>query len=184
LKPSVRCGLRLNPFPDAADRGLGQSAAFGHLLPRPVGGVFRGRFQGRYHDVLDLFGGDRGFASRARFVDQTVQPGLDEPAPPLTHRRHRNTKLRGDFLVRQTSRAGQNDPRAQRQSLRRLPPPNQPLQLLVFTRCQLQQRFRSSSHDTILSHDNETQAQDTSLSGQIRPYTADERASRYWRRPG
>jgi hypothetical protein len=46
-----------------------------------------------------------------------------------------------DFLVRQTGRTGQNDPRTQRQSLRRFPPSNPPFQLLGFIRCQLQQAF-------------------------------------------
>ena len=64
LEPVRPCGLSSNarqirPMSTSTARSLG------HLRPRPVGGVLRGRFQRRDHDVLDLFGGDRRAAAPA-----------------------------------------------------------------------------------------------------------------------
>jgi hypothetical protein len=125
--------------------------------------MLRGRFQRRDNHLLHLFSGDRGPTPRSRLIDQTVQPRLYEPGPPLTDRWHRNPQLRSDFFVRQTGRTGQYDPRSQRQSLRRFPPSNPPSQLLGFIRCQLQQGFRPSCHTQIPTYDNEIAAQDTGI---------------------
>ena len=105
---------------------------------------------------------DRWLAARSQIVGQTVQPRLHEPGPPPTHRRHRNPQSRSNFLVCQTRRAGQHDPRTQCQTLRRLSSYSPPLQLLEFLGCQLQQGFWPSGHHPTLLHDNQTQPQDTS----------------------
>ena len=91
--------LELERPPDPPDARLRQPGPLGHLRPRPVRGMLRGRLQRRDHHVLDLLGSDRGRPSRPLVIGQAVQPQLHEPRPPLTHRRRRDALPSGDLLV-------------------------------------------------------------------------------------
>jgi hypothetical protein len=49
-----------------------------------MGRILRRRLQRCHDDLLNLIGRDRRRAPRTRLVDQTIQAGLDKPAPPFT----------------------------------------------------------------------------------------------------
>src|SRR5215208_2701636 len=68
--------MRLEPerFPDPADRRLGQSGLGGHRGSRPMRGIFGGTLQRGHYHRLDLLVGDAARSSRARLIDQAVEP--------------------------------------------------------------------------------------------------------------
>lgn len=104
--------LQFERLPDPSDRGLGQAGAFGHLRPRPVRGILRRGLQRRHHHVLDLLRGDHRRSARARLIDQAIQPGLQEPGPPLANRVRRAAHPLGHRLVVQAFAAAKHDPGA------------------------------------------------------------------------
>ena len=163
LKESARCGLSSNARQIRPIVDLDQPAALGHLRPRPVRRIRRRGLQRGHHHVLDLLGADRRRAPRSRIIAQPIQPQLDEPGPPLTHRRLSHALTHRNILVAQPRRAAQHDPRAQRQRLRRRPPPSPPLQLDPLLLRQLQHGLRatSSRHTPVYDICNELTAHDT-----------------------
>ena len=112
--------------------------------------VLRSGLKRRDQHLLDLLGGDRRRPPRPRIIREPIQPQLAEPPAPLAHRRRRHPTLRRHLLVRPALRALQNDPRAQRQRLRGLPPALPPHQLLALGVTQLQRLLGTSSSDTNL----------------------------------
>ena len=107
--------------------------------------VGRRLLQRRHHHLFDLVQQDRRRPARARLIDQAVQAVVDEPAPPLGDRVLHHPQVGRDLLVRRPGcGAGQDDPRPQRQRLRRLRPPRPPLQLVAFGAGQHQIRLRAS----------------------------------------
>ena len=105
-------------------------------------------FQRRCADPLDALVADRPRTARARLVAQPFQPVLNEPRPPLARRRPRYAQLSGNRSDSGTVRAGQDDPRPQRQSLRGLAPPHPPLKdppLIIGQHQRLKLRTRHDS---------------------------------------
>ncbi len=152
LEPVLSVGLEVEGPPDPPDRRAREPAALGHLRPRPVRGVARCRLQRGHHHVLDLLGADRRRPARSRLVDQPVEAVLDEPGPPLTHRRRRTPDPVRDRRVVQAVGARQHDPRPQCQRLGRRRPTRPAPQLftLVVGQDQLDLRTSCPRHIKIL----------------------------------
>src|SRR5512142_825480 len=89
--------------------------------------------------------GDRPRPTRPGLIAQPVQPQLAKPPAPLPDRRCRHPALPRDLRVRTPICAPQNDPRTQRQRLRRPPSPLPPNQLLTLGVTQLQHLLGTSS---------------------------------------
>ena len=94
----------------------------GQFTFRPVRGALGRLFQGPHYHLLDLGVGDRAGHPGAGLVAQPVQPAGQEPGPPLGDRGPADAQPRGDGDIGRAVRAGQHDPRPQRQPLRGLPP--------------------------------------------------------------
>src|SRR3712207_1756541 len=84
--------------------------------------VRRHALQGRGDHRLDARVVHRARRPRARLVAQPVQPPVQEAPPPLADRLVADAEFRRDLLVLGARRAGQHDPRPQRQGLRRRAP--------------------------------------------------------------
>ena len=144
LNPSARCGLsskwrQIRPIVE-----LRQPGTLRHRGPRPVRRVRRGLLQRRGDHVFDLVEQDRRRPTRARLVDQPVQPRRRRTGaatwPPCARRHPQSV---GDLLVRPPRSAQrQHDPRPQRQRLRRLRPPRPPRQLFALVVGEHQLRLR------------------------------------------
>ena len=80
-------GFELERFPDPSDRGFTEPGLFGHRRPGPMGGVFRGGFQGVGEDLFHLLVGDLPRGTGPGLVDQAVQAMLDEAGSPFAHGR-------------------------------------------------------------------------------------------------
>lgn len=167
LEPVLRMGLEVERAPDAARARPADPDALGHQPPAPVRRVPRRLLQRRRQQVLDHPVGDRRRSARPRLVRQAVQPRLEEPAPPLAHRRQAHADPFGDLLVRQSLRARQHDPATQRQSLRRPAAPGPTLQLVAFpvAQCQPDPGPPRPRHTPAIPESvNELKTQDTRLS--------------------
>ena len=90
----------------------------GQLPFRPVRGAVGDLFQGAHHHLLHLGISDGARHPRARFVGQAVRSAAQETGPSLAHRVAVNTQPRRDRKVAAALRAGQHNPRPQRQALR------------------------------------------------------------------
>jgi hypothetical protein len=89
---------------------------------------------------------DRARRTRARGIEQSVQPMLDEPGAPLRDGLLRHPlSARNNFVVG-TFGTRQNDACSQRQRLRGLAPQRQCRKLLTLVLGQHQFRLRSSTH--------------------------------------
>ncbi len=88
----------------------------------PVRGALGHLLQGAHHHLLHLGVGDRARHPRTGLVAQPVQPAGQEPGPPLPDGGPADAQPRGHGDIGPAVRAGQHDPRPQRQPLRGLPP--------------------------------------------------------------
>ena len=152
---NLSTGRRAN-LPDAhtrlrfieADLGEGvvghhQAVAATHLEPRKAGQVQRAGEARR-----EGLGGHRRRPAGPRIIHEPVQAMLQESRSPFADRGAADPEPLGHHRVRGARRALQNDPRAQRQSLRRLPPPSPADQLhtLLVTQDQISFRTPNSCH--------------------------------------
>ncbi len=109
FEPVSAVRFEVEGLPDPPNRGLGQSAAFGHLCPRPVRRVRRRRFQRGHDHVLNLIGGDHRRTARTRLIDQPIEAINDEAATPLAHRGRRAPQRLRDRRVIRTLGAHQHN---------------------------------------------------------------------------
>ena len=120
LKVSTRCAWRPNvcqiraivAFRQADRRAQGPSA--------PLRDLRRRRFQCARDHRDHVVVADRPGRPRPRLIAQPFEATQPKPFAPLTDAVTRRAQPRGDRSVRQTVRTAQHDPRAQRQTLRRL----------------------------------------------------------------
>ena len=99
----------------------GDADLAGQLPFGPVRGALRCLLQRPHHHLLHLGVGDGARHPRAGLIAQPVQPPGQEPGPPLAHGAPVHPQPRGDGDIGAAVRAGQHDPRPQRQPLRGLP---------------------------------------------------------------
>ena len=133
LNPSTRCGLRSNrrqirPIVD------GDRPTRRHRRPRPVRRVRPASPPASPTTTSSTLSNriDGGRPGRGSSTNPSRRL-VDEPAPPLGHRVRHHPQVGGDLLVRRPGfGAGQDDPRPQRQRLRRLRPPRPPIQLVTL----------------------------------------------------
>ncbi|MCW2930556.1 MAG: hypothetical protein JWM19_1518 [Actinomycetia bacterium] len=85
-------------------------------------GALRDLFQGAHHHLLHLGIGDGPRDARPGLIAQPVQPGRQEPGPPLGHGGPADAQPRRDRGIAAALGAGQHDPCPQCQPLRGLPP--------------------------------------------------------------
>ena len=111
--------LQSERAPDAAHRGLTESAALRHGARTPVRGVPRRAFQGQSDHPLDLCVRDLARRSRTRLIQQPRQPLPDEAMPPAPHRLPRDAGRGRDLPVGLGRGARQDEARALGQALRR-----------------------------------------------------------------
>jgi hypothetical protein len=138
--------LQTEGTPDAADGRLRQSRLLGHRARAPVRGVFRLHFQGARDDRFHIGIVHRARRPGSRRIAQTAQTLADETPTPLRNGLRGHRQFLGHNAIIQPLGTGQNDPRAQRQRLRRLAPARPSLQLLAFRCGQNQVRLGSTSH--------------------------------------
>ena len=93
--------MRLEPegLPDPADGRFRQPSLGGHRCSRPMRGILGGPLQCGHHHRLDLLVGHRARPSRARLVDQPIQPAFHKQPTPHAHRLRPNPDFAGDLLV-------------------------------------------------------------------------------------
>ena len=115
-------GLQPERPPDPVDTGRGDAHPPGQLPLGPVRGPLGRLLQRPHHHLLHLGVGDGARHPRTRLVTQPVQPLCQEPGPPLAHGAPVHPQPRGDGDVGAAVRAGQHDPRPQRQPLSGFPP--------------------------------------------------------------
>src|SRR5690242_3715854 len=99
----------------------------------------------------------------AWLVAEPFQPGFQEPRPPLACRRPRYPQVGRHPADRAAIRAGQHDPRAQRQRLSGLPAPRPPLQDLPLVIGQHDRLKLRARHEPSLLANQELLTQDTSV---------------------
>ncbi len=85
-------------------------------------GILGGPLQCGHHHRLDLLVGHRARPSRARLVDQPIQPAFHKQPRPHAHRLRPNPDFAGDLLVGFSCRTTQHNPTPLRQRLRRRRP--------------------------------------------------------------
>ena len=113
--------MRLQPerLPDARDRGLRQSGHLGQAARRPLRRVRRRAFERAGNHVDNPIVGRFARRARPRLVRQPRQAAHAKPFAPLAHAVTRHADSLGHRPIREPVRAGQHDPRPQRQPLRR-----------------------------------------------------------------
>ena len=127
-------------------------------------GIFGGPLQGGHHHRLDLLVGDGAWSSRARLIDQAVQPAFDKPSAPHPHRLRPYTDFSSNLCVGFACRATQYHPTSLCQRLRRRRPSRPPHQRrpLVLGQHQLRLRPAPIRHEPSLRLFIGFLAQDTS----------------------
>ena len=128
------CAMRLEAerSPDAANRHRAQARRAGHLARAPVGRPPGSAFQGPHDHFLDLLVRDLPGSTRARLIEQSSHPLVEEAPTPLTDRRRRHPHLARDGFVVVASRTGKHDARPLCQSRRAPRAPCQRLELALF----------------------------------------------------
>jgi len=111
-------GLEPERPPDPQHAGGRDAHPPGQLPLRPVRGAFGDLLQRAHHYLLYLGIADGARHPRTRLIRQPVEPPGQETRPPSADRVAIDAQPRRDREVAAALRAGQHDPRPQRQALR------------------------------------------------------------------
>jgi len=130
--------------PDATDAASAQARSLGQRPRTPVRRVLGLALECQRDDFLHMSVADLARCSRPRFVQQPVNPVLDETCSPAADSLTGDAELLGDVAVVSTLRATQHDARSQGQRLGRGASASQSFQLYSLLRRYNQLRLRSS----------------------------------------
>ena len=83
-------GLQSEGPPYAVDGAMAQARASGHRARAPVGRIRWSSLKGHAYDSLHVSIGGPAGCTRSRLVQQSIHSPLQEPRPPLPHRRLRH----------------------------------------------------------------------------------------------
>jgi hypothetical protein len=112
--------LKTKGAPDALHGRGRDSGRLGHAARTPMRGILRSAFQGPHNDRLDTVVLNRTRCAGTRLVMQPIHSLLDKPATPFAHCSLGDPQAGCNLLVLHTPSAFQDNPRSQRQGLRRL----------------------------------------------------------------
>ena len=141
-------GLQSEGPPYAVDGAMAQARASGHRARAPVGRIRWSSLKGHAYDSLHVSIGGPAGCTRSRLVQQSIHSPLQEPRPPLPHRRLRHPQLFGHSSVCLSISASEYHPRPLGQRLRRFRSARPRSQCLPFFigECQRQSRSARAAH--------------------------------------
>ena len=141
-------GLQSEGPPYAVDGAMAQARASGHRARAPVGRIRWSSLKGHAYDSLHVSIGGPAGCTRSRLVQQSIHSPLQEPRPPLPHRRLRHPQLFSHSSVCLSISASEYHPRPLGQRLRRFRSARPRSQCLPFFtgECQRQSRSARAAH--------------------------------------